>query len=451
MLSAAPSLTEAAIPIHPLLLLEETARGMTQELDDSLKPAFLALLGQLLVTTNVSTGSQTALPAAIHQESPPGSTPGNASAQLSSIPVSLPHAPVPGQMDHLPVNENSAHLFPATISESNMLVPDLEAAETPATHPRQPQPFNLPLLPDRSPLLLANVVASVAKRPGDGLPVSQQLPDAPFIHPALAEHPTPIDNKQQAHADTAIPMEQPLSIPLSSITLSQLTTRTPFRHTVEHALHPQLALTSPAFDDFLAPTLLNYNLASLQVQEPNIHLQRSTFEKVGFSESTSPVNIASPIASPHMTIPADRLGKTSSEVEAHLVASQVTSTILRHVGMGEHTRMLSIHLTLEPPDLGAVQIQLHFQGSTLEARLEVENPNTLTMLSQQREHLHNILEQSGINVRTLVISFQGGETGRHPYREETEQLPIKKPNRPRSAQIIDPDGALANEAVNLVA
>jgi hypothetical protein len=101
MIPAAPSLTESAVPINPLLLLQDTTRGTPQELDDSLKPAFLALLAQLLVTTNVSTGSQIDLHTAANQGSSPGSISGNASAQLSSTPVSLPHAPIPGQIEQL--------------------------------------------------------------------------------------------------------------------------------------------------------------------------------------------------------------------------------------------------------------------------------------------------------------------------------------------------------------
>jgi len=451
MICAAPSLAEPKITLNPLPLLPDATREMTQELDNSLKPAFLALLAQLLVTTNVPIAGQTELPTAANHDSSQGSPSEGNSWHFSSIPVSLPYARVTSQMVQVPINEKSASLFPATISGTHALVPDLEDGEIVPAHFQQPQPSNRPLLTDLSALRLANDVTSAAKRPGDDSPVPQQLPDAPSIQPALSGHPTLIDNKQQAPADAAIPTKQRLSVPLSSITLSKLITRMPFEHTVEHTLHPQPAGTTPAFRDFLASTLLDSNLASLHVQEHSIHLQQSTLDRVGFTESTVPASISSPIASPHTTIPADRPEKISSEVEAHLLASQVTSTILRHVRTGEHTRVLTIHLTLEPPDLGAVQIQLHFQGSALEARLEVENPNTLTMLSQHREHLYNTLEQSGINVRTLVISFQGGESGHHPYREENEQLPIKKPNRPRSGQNIDSDAILTIEAVNLVA
>jgi flagellar hook-length control protein FliK len=451
MIPAAPNLTESAVPFNPLLLLQDTTRGTPQELDDSLKPAFLALLAQLLVTTNVSTGSQIDLHTAANQESSPGPISGNASAQLSSTPVSLPHAPIPGQIEQILINAKSAPQFLTSLLETNAPGPGPKDGEIPPANSQQPQPSNPSALPDVSPLLLADHVASVAKKPADGSPLPQQLPDARSIQPALPEHSIFTDTKQQAPTDAAIPTEQHLSVHLSSISLSKLITRTSLPHTVEHVLQPQPALTSPAFHDFMVPTFSAYKLASLHVQEPNIHFQRSTLERVSFAEAPLPANISSPIASPHTTIPADRPGKPSSEVEAHLVASQVTSTILRHVGTGEHTRVLTIHLSLEPPDLGAVQIHLNFQGSTLEARLEVENPNTLTMLSQQREHLHNTLEQSGINVRTLVISFQGGETGRHPYREENEQLPIKKPNRPRSVENIDSGASLAIEAVNLIA
>jgi len=147
----------------------------------------------------------------------------------------------------------------------------------------------------------------------------------------------------------------------------------------------------------------------------------------------------------------DQSNKGKSTAHTPGVASQVAAAILRHAEVSERHPVVTVRLRLEPPDLGFVQIHLRLQGNSMEAHLQVENPATLTILEQQRGQLHDSLAQSGISVKTLVISFQGNESQQHPYREDTQPRPIKKSNRLRAFNSAAVDATEELAAINIMA
>ncbi|MCS7160075.1 MAG: flagellar hook-length control protein FliK [Gemmatales bacterium] len=109
-----------------------------------------------------------------------------------------------------------------------------------------------------------------------------------------------------------------------------------------------------------------------------------------------------------------------------------------------------LSLRLEPPELGHLEIHVRMQGSDLEAHFRTEYPSTQFLLEQQRAQLQEHLNQLGISVRTIVISFAGEESRQHRHFERGDDWPIKKMNRPRQdAPDLGPSGE--NTLVNMTA
>jgi hypothetical protein len=120
--------------------------------------------------------------------------------------------------------------------------------------------------------------------------------------------------------------------------------------------------------------------------------------------------------------------------ERPAVYHQIARAVHAHIHETHPDRPIRMQIRLEPPELGEVEIQLHYRGRELEAQFRVEQATTQVLLENQRSQLEETLAQFGINVKMLVISFQGQENQNQRHFEEPSYRPIKKLKRQNPAR-----------------
>ena len=113
----------------------------------------------------------------------------------------------------------------------------------------------------------------------------------------------------------------------------------------------------------------------------------------------------SPATAPEARAPAPAAPPTTP-------ARQV-APVLVSVAIAGGTARLS--LTLEPAELGRVEISIERQGDTAEVRVQAERPETLALLQRDQRELDRTLTQAGIGADGRSLSFslaEGGAGGR---------------------------------------
>jgi flagellar hook-length control protein FliK len=107
------------------------------------------------------------------------------------------------------------------------------------------------------------------------------------------------------------------------------------------------------------------------------------------------------------------------------VLEQVQSGMLRNLGNG--VRRLT--LSLNPPELGQIQLVLQVQNKEVQAVIRAGNPEVGRMVSEQIAHLRESLEQQGLRVTRLEVQTQseqqfgaGSWQGAEGHNRAWEQL-----------------------------
>lgn len=81
----------------------------------------------------------------------------------------------------------------------------------------------------------------------------------------------------------------------------------------------------------------------------------------------------------------------------------------------------SVTIRLDPPELGAVRVQMHMNAGVVTARLEAAQQSVRSMLNQQLGQLRHALESQGLTVDRLQVQASAADTGASATGRDTDQ------------------------------
>ncbi|MCS7168159.1 MAG: flagellar hook-length control protein FliK [Gemmatales bacterium] len=112
-----------------------------------------------------------------------------------------------------------------------------------------------------------------------------------------------------------------------------------------------------------------------------------------------------PLTQVPATLGTEELFYTKPQSENSPVYRQTAQAVKECQDLAASKSPIHIHLRLEPPELGHVIIHVRMLGNSLEAHFRAEHLSTHTLLEQQRSLLQEHLTELGINVKTIVVSY----------------------------------------------
>jgi flagellar hook-length control protein FliK len=117
--------------------------------------------------------------------------------------------------------------------------------------------------------------------------------------------------------------------------------------------------------------------------------------------SAAPAPLATTAAAPPVaqtTTPAPAPASTAP-------AAQIAPTLISVAQSASGTQHLTIRL--DPPELGTVQIRVeHPTDAPVQVEINVQRPETLTLLMRDQPHLQHALDQAGVPAEGRTLSFQ---------------------------------------------
>jgi flagellar hook-length control protein FliK len=120
--------------------------------------------------------------------------------------------------------------------------------------------------------------------------------------------------------------------------------------------------------------------------------------------------------------PASSAAFTDRAEERQPLFRQVSRGLVWSLHRGEE----KIQITLDPPHLGTIFLELHRNRQTVEAQVWTDNPATKGLLETQQGQLHKALEQEGFRLDRFEVAVQPDlksfseerwAQGRHPVWE----------------------------------
>jgi flagellar hook-length control protein FliK len=134
------------------------------------------------------------------------------------------------------------------------------------------------------------------------------------------------------------------------------------------------------------------------------------------------------------------------------VAEQIGGAIAARLEASPSEGRIDFHLTLNPPELGQVRVQLTLTNQTLSARLVAQDGATRQLIQSQMDSLRQRLQDTGLGLGQLDVSGGGGGKGGQQYEpllpfagQTGEAVPQPAPS-PRGAA-----GGTAAGIIDLVA
>jgi flagellar hook-length control protein FliK len=86
-------------------------------------------------------------------------------------------------------------------------------------------------------------------------------------------------------------------------------------------------------------------------------------------------------------------------------AAQIAPTLISVAQSASGTHRLTIRL--DPPELGTVQIRVeHPVDAPIQVEINVQRPETLTLLMRDQPHLQHALDQAGVPAEGRTLNFQ---------------------------------------------
>lgn len=131
---------------------------------------------------------------------------------------------------------------------------------------------------------------------------------------------------------------------------------------------------------------------------------------------------------------------------------QIGEAILNRHDEIQRSGKAEIHLRLDPPELGSVQIHLHGDDQHLTGRIVAAEQTTHALLETQMESLRHRLEQAGYQVSRFEVSWQGSgrsDLGGHHAQQHHELPQFFSPRMARSA--VFASAAAGTGSVNILA
>ncbi len=134
------------------------------------------------------------------------------------------------------------------------------------------------------------------------------------------------------------------------------------------------------------------------------------------------------------------------------VVDQLTRAVAANVEVVQRNGQTNVHLHLDPPQLGSVQIHLTATEHSVSARIVVAQEGTRQLLQDQAQHLRQSLSQAGVSLGSFDVARDGGGGSRGGNPQTPPQ-----PARFASAPTVPPRASTASavsrstEGIDLIA
>jgi flagellar hook-length control protein FliK len=130
------------------------------------------------------------------------------------------------------------------------------------------------------------------------------------------------------------------------------------------------------------------------------------------------------------------------------VAEQIGGAIAARVEVSPSEGRIDFHLTLNPPELGQVRVQLTLTNQTLSARLVAQDGATRQLIQSQMDSLRQRLQDTGLGLGQLDVSGGGGGNGGRRYEPLQPFADLTGGTVPQAAPA--PVGAAGGTATGLI-
>jgi flagellar hook-length control protein FliK len=101
---------------------------------------------------------------------------------------------------------------------------------------------------------------------------------------------------------------------------------------------------------------------------------------------------------------------TETAGSAPSVAEQIGHAIHARLATAPDDGRIDFHMSLEPPELGQVRVQLTLSSQTLTARLVAQDASTRQLIQSQMDSLRQRLQQTGLGLGQIDVSGGGGNS-----------------------------------------
>ncbi len=101
---------------------------------------------------------------------------------------------------------------------------------------------------------------------------------------------------------------------------------------------------------------------------------------------------------------ASLVTQAQQATQPHPTTQMIAATLTRAARNGEDQ---TLRLQLDPPELGRIEIQMHFtKDKTMKAHMVIEKPETMLMMQRDSQVLERALHDSGVDVSGNSLSFE---------------------------------------------
>lgn len=134
------------------------------------------------------------------------------------------------------------------------------------------------------------------------------------------------------------------------------------------------------------------------------------------------------------------------------VADQLTRAIVAQADVIQRDGQTNVHLRLDPPHLGSVQIHLTATEHTVSARIVVAHEGTRQLLEGTAHHLREGLAGAGLSLGSFDVARDGGGWG--GGQQAPPQTPWSPPplvSTPRASTVVAPIVSRPTDGINILA
>ena len=135
------------------------------------------------------------------------------------------------------------------------------------------------------------------------------------------------------------------------------------------------------------------------------------------------------------------------------VVDQLTRAVAANVEVVQRNGQTNVHLHLDPPQLGSVQIHLTATEHSVSARIVVAQEGTRQLLQDQAQHLRQSLSQAGVSLGSFDVARDGGggSRGGNPQAPPQPARFASTPTAPPRAAVAAPAVSRSTEGIDLIA
>lgn len=163
--------------------------------------------------------------------------------------------------------------------------------------------------------------------------------------------------------------------------------------------------------------------------------ETSAIESKGIRQTVTVSHSAKETTATPLAVPAAAPVQTSAVAEtASKTISYEPKEVISQIAQGAHVMVrdgaVQMHLKLDPPELGRVELRIAIEQDGLKAHFVTESQTVKAIIETNLPHLRNALQQAGVNADNLSVSVggrwtQGGNNGNgfagrenHPFYQQ---------------------------------